>query len=341
MKDIKYFRKDWKIGDDALLLGDSGGFQIATGVIDVKKIDRLTLRKKIFNWLEYNTDIAMNIDIPPFVSGFSGTVSKAVFDECLAFSIENYKYFHENQTGKTNFLNVLQGRTVPQMSAWYDKVKDFEFNGWAVGGATNVKHLMPGIKFLLDKGELTRTGYDYLHLLGVSSNESSIYLAYIQKLLNEIGVDCQLTYDSSSPALSAAHGGYVMFPRPTANTMMRITSRAEYASNIEHLPCFCPVCQKTNLQDIVKFKSESYSLLTLHNLYKFIDFQKVVGRILDFNDWKVYQSVFGAGITRNLKALRHVFVEGKGGASYLYSHFKSVEPNFQENAVEKMSEYFE
>jgi hypothetical protein len=52
------------LDDDVLVFGDSGGFQIATGAL---KWDS-TIREKIFHWLEANSDVAANLDIPPRVT---------------------------------------------------------------------------------------------------------------------------------------------------------------------------------------------------------------------------------------------------------------------------------
>ena len=54
-------RADWGLDKDCLVFGDSGGFQIATGAL---KWD-VALRDTIFQWLENNSDLAANLDIPP------------------------------------------------------------------------------------------------------------------------------------------------------------------------------------------------------------------------------------------------------------------------------------
>ena len=46
---------------NSFVFGDSGGFQIANGTLDWN----LTLRDQIFNFLENNSTVAANLDIPP------------------------------------------------------------------------------------------------------------------------------------------------------------------------------------------------------------------------------------------------------------------------------------
>ena len=55
------FRDQLGLDDGVLVFGDSGGFQIATGAL---KWDG-TIRERIFEWLEHNSDVAANLDIPP------------------------------------------------------------------------------------------------------------------------------------------------------------------------------------------------------------------------------------------------------------------------------------
>ena len=106
--------------EDTFVIGDSGGFQIATGALEWNK----DIRSKIFNWLENNSDIAVNLDIPPR-STYEGK-----FNECLDISYDNFKWFNENQSGKTKFLGVIQGyNQFDQYETWYHKVKGFDFNG--------------------------------------------------------------------------------------------------------------------------------------------------------------------------------------------------------------------
>ena len=55
------FRDQIGLDDEVLVFGDSGGYQIATGALKYSN----DLREKIFHWLEANSDVAANLDIPP------------------------------------------------------------------------------------------------------------------------------------------------------------------------------------------------------------------------------------------------------------------------------------
>ena len=76
----KGIRKEWGL-EDTFVMGDSGGYQIATGAIKWST----AIRQEIFEWLEDNSDVALNIDIPPFAN-YLGK-----YEECLEISYDNFK----------------------------------------------------------------------------------------------------------------------------------------------------------------------------------------------------------------------------------------------------------
>jgi len=182
-----------------LIFGDSGGFQIATGAIKWEE----SLREKIFRWLEDNSNIAINLDIPPRAT-WAGRD-----EEALEISIENFKYFEKHQTGKTKFLNVIQGNSLEQRQKWYEKVKGFNFQGWALGGTGGSYSDFFDCLYLLilNKEHLNKNNYLF-HFLGASTiNEFSFYLQ-LQKSLNDIGCDVIITTDSSTPQRAVIWGTY-------------------------------------------------------------------------------------------------------------------------------------
>lgn len=185
--------------DDVILFGDSGGFQIASGAI---KWD-ITLRDKIFKWLESQCNYSVNLDIPPRLNYANK------FDECLKISSENFKYFAENQSGKTKFLNVMQGDTVERYTKWCQTVKDYPFNGWCLGGVgVNLTNLMSAIAVFIDEIDLFDKNIELVHSLGTSKIIEFAVLSQLQKSLNDIGSHIQVTTDSSSPNNASRFGTY-------------------------------------------------------------------------------------------------------------------------------------
>jgi hypothetical protein len=152
------FRQQLGLDDGTFVFGDSGGFQIATGAL---KWDG-NIREKIFHWLEANSDVAANLDIPPRVT-FENR-----FNDSMDISFDNFKWFEKHQSGKTKFLNVIQGTFNEEYSTWYHKFKDFDFNGWCIGGPKKLVDFMYVIALMLQEREFEKKHVQYVHLLGIS-----------------------------------------------------------------------------------------------------------------------------------------------------------------------------
>ena len=180
-------------------MGDSGGYQIASGAI---KWD-MSIRERIFKWLEHNSDIAMNLDIPPKIK------YEGMYEECLKISKDNFKYFADNQSGNTDFLNVVQGTNDLEYINWYNEMKEYPFQGWAVGGGgRNVFAFMSGVMSLLQGGEHLKDTNKYFHILGISKIKDFLMLNQLQKSLNEVDSNIVVTTDSSSPDRAVVFGSY-------------------------------------------------------------------------------------------------------------------------------------
>jgi queuine/archaeosine tRNA-ribosyltransferase len=193
------FRSELGLTDKNLVMGDSGGYQIASGAI---KWD-ISIREAIFKWLENNADISMNLDIPPKIK------YEGMYEECLKISKDNFKYFADNQTGKTKFMNIVQGTNEYEYMAWYDEMKEYPFQGWAVGGGgRNIYTFMSGVMTLLNGKEHLKGVNEYFHILGISNIKAFLMLSQLQKSLNEVGSNVTVTTDSSSPDRAVVFGSY-------------------------------------------------------------------------------------------------------------------------------------
>ena len=193
-------RDQMGLGKDVLVFGDSGGYQIATGALKYSD----DLREKIFHWLEANSDVAANLDIPP------KTVYENQFEKCADISYDNFAWFEKHQSGKTKFLNMLQGSNPSEYDWWYHKFKHFEFSGWAIGGPQKLVDFMWALALMLKNREFENVQNEYLHLLGISKISDFFILSTIQKLLNKhYGNRIVVTTDSSSPGQYPVYGTFL------------------------------------------------------------------------------------------------------------------------------------
>tara|TARA_Y100001973_G_scaffold60236_1_gene88603 strand:+ start:806 stop:2011 length:1206 start_codon:yes stop_codon:yes gene_type:complete len=194
------YREALGLTKDNLVMGDSGGYQIASGAMkwDVKHRDR------IFRWLEENTDIAMNLDIPPRLK-YQGK-----YAECLQISKENFKYFSDNQTGATQFMNVIQGDDEYTYMNWYNEVKDFDFLGWGIGGCGgSLYRFMSGVLALVNGKEHLKDSTKVVHILGTSKIRDFFMLSQLAKSFSDVGSNALITTDSSSPDRAVVFGTFV------------------------------------------------------------------------------------------------------------------------------------
>ena len=290
------YREKLGLTKDNLVMGDSGGYQIASGAMkwDIKHRDR------IFKWLEENTDIAMNLDIPPRLK-YQGQ-----YGECLQISKENFKYFSDHQTGATKFMNVIQGDDEHTYMNWYNEVKDFDFMGWGVGGCGgSLYRFMSGVLALINGKEHLKDSTKVIHILGTSKIRDFLMLKQLSKSIGEVGSKAIITTDSSSPDRAVVFGTFY-----TGFSMKRGTFESVNFPNEKHqgdiihqfdelpdkrwprLTDFDDVLAETiDWSDVVKWNPDCTIGMRMHNFYLFKDAIQQVEHYIDGHDYILEQVV--------------------------------------------------
>lgn len=199
---------------NSFILGDSGGFQIITGILkcDWKnfKTDD-SLRHKILDWLEHTADYSMTLDVPTLAASepYSSRNGITSFDQCLEYTKFNNDWFIKNRKFNTKLLNSMQGRTVDEAEYWFDHVKDFPFEGFGFGGSTS-KNLVVMLKLLIwmrDYNLMKEGEQDWLHFLGVSRVEFASYYTTIKRMLQKtVNPQLEVSYDAASSFIMATKG---------------------------------------------------------------------------------------------------------------------------------------
>jgi len=289
-----------------LVLGDSGGFQIATEKLKYND----EVRKTIFNWLEYNTNYAMNLDLPPYVSSNNKKRGNNYFDNQLKQSVDNFKFFESNQSGATKFLNILHGRTKEDLEKWYSSVKDFNFSGgWSIGSVSvNIFYILQSFFYLYDMGEFDKINNrnTLIHILGFSKINKILFVSYLQKKLREYNYDINITFDSSTFAFTASFGNYY-FDLVVEGTKRIVFSNTRNYDNIdEYFPCDCPICKNMKIKDILGnreegkgFSSSQYAFISFHNLYRTLCYKEFLDRSLGLLDMSEIDNMIETGKEEN------------------------------------------
>jgi hypothetical protein len=314
------FRQRMGLDPSVQVMGDSGGFQLATGAIQWDP----SFKETIFNWLEENSDIAMNLDLPPRVT------LQGKFNECLDISLENFKYFETHQSGKTAYLTVLQGDNEQEYNYWYNKVKDFNFRGWAFGNCRNVTNLMYSLALMIKNKEFLKPNNNYLHILGASKLYDFFLYEYLQMCLNDYtGGKVQVSTDSSSPALMTVYGGYYFDADYKYGGF--VTAYMERNMNFNEngeLPCKlvnCPACAGRTYKDIIEWKTSSYMYMTNHNMHIFLDTIRTIKR-LQQSHFDLMESLVDPVAVNICKAMKEMFESND--PIQVYEKYKPVYSKF-------------
>ena len=290
------YRDKLGLTKDNLVMGDSGGYQIASGAMkwDIKHRDR------IFKWLEENTDIAMNLDIPPRLK-YQGQ-----YGECLEISKENFKYFSDNQTGATQFMNVIQGDDEHTYMNWYNEVKDFDFLGWGIGGCGgSLYRFMSGVLALINGKEHLKDSTKVIHILGTSKIRDFLMLKQLSKSIGDVGSKAIITTDSSSPDRAVVFGTFY-----TGFSMKRGTFESVGFPNAKHnsdiindfneLPIKSwprltdfddKLAETVDWSDVANWNPDCTIGMRMHNFYLFKDAIQQVEHYIDGHNYILEQVV--------------------------------------------------
>ena len=215
-----------------VIIGDSGGFQIATGVLkwpwEKKKNqtdldwmrDKDKLRMAILRWLEATADYSSVLDVPTYglvkfgfdkITGESLHPGMKTFSDCLNVSLDNYDFFIKHRVeGATKFLNVLQGRNQEEGDIWWNAVKDLPFETWAFSNVQASNFAVNLRRLIIMRDGKYLDGRDWLHYLGNGKIKAGCALTTLQRGIRKyINPDITISYDAASPFVMTAMGQIV------------------------------------------------------------------------------------------------------------------------------------
>jgi len=215
----------------SIMLGDSGGFQIAKGLWegDWKANSGCpraqAKREAVIKWLDGVADYGMTLDIPTWIVNNPEAGAKVGIlkhEEAIAATHYNNEYFIKHRrgidAGGTKILNVLQGASHAEADEWYELMKGYcdptqypgrHFNGWAMGGQNmcDVHLILKRLIALKYDGLLQEGVHDWMHFLGTSKLEWAVLLTVIQRNVRRyINPAFTISFDCASPFLATANG---------------------------------------------------------------------------------------------------------------------------------------
>jgi hypothetical protein len=179
-------------------------------------------------------------------------------------------------------LNVLHGETIKHMEIWYDAVKDFNFDGWAVGMKPPFDPMIQamGFMYLWEKGEYDKSTFKHLHFFGTSGKHVCPTISYVAHKLKGINV----TYDSSSYNIGSIYRTY--YQPFDIGPHLSFGDKFELINpHLKELPCMCPVCQSVgDIQELNKTDIYAGTLLSLHNMWQYIQYNQTLNSLVVHKD---------------------------------------------------------
>jgi|TARA_Y100000310_G_scaffold190872_1_gene190872 hypothetical protein len=304
-------RKIMGLTDKNFVMGDSGGYQICAGSMkwDPK------LRGTILEWLEHNSDVGMNLDIPPRVK-YAGK-----FIECLDLSKENFKYFADNRTGSCELLNIIHGQDVVEFKKWYDTIKDFPFDGWAIGGSGgNLFKFFSGLAVLFEGKEHHKPTTNYIHILGSSRITYFFMLYQLQKSLEDLGLDIVVTSDSSAPDRAVVFGTYYTGYSFKKGTWQSIN----FPNEANHAELVDEFCNLSNLE--FPYTTEFDKIL--RECVDFKDMKQLVGTEGKYSyGMRLHNFMFYTDVLRRIESIvyGHDYILQQSISKELYTILQSID----------------
>lgn len=309
-------------GHDGFILGDSSGYQIATGAIQMSP----QKRRDIYNWLTKHCDLSMTLDTPtgPMYRGKAGYYPS--FNECLFATFGHLVAFESFGASKHPFLNVLQGEGFADCTEWYESVRFFDSYGLAIAGGT--KNPLPvqlwRILDLIEDGVFDDREETWLHFLGVADLKTALLLSVVRKALNERFPQCltEVSYDTSTPFFCAskliAVSDYSVSPYSLTVKFTQINKK-HWAGNPSPFPYqLSEIAKRISMSDIVHMSArgtpfvstEGYLLLMNHNLHAIIQIIDYAHKILECGDEPtVMQRMLPIYLLEAQKLIREILAE--------------------------------
>ena len=245
------YRSD--LGDAKLnVYADSGGFQIATQNLKVSSLD-------VLRWQEGIADVGFTLDSPPFSYNFKVNDSmypRDYFLRCLKKSThEANVMFEARENKKMKLYAVLQGKNLDELHEWFNaQTKEHEFEGYAIA-LTGVVNVVGGVYSWLDVLSFAHEINKPIHWLGRGEPLIALMIAKLSQITKQT-----YTYDTSSSSVDPRFGKYY---DPYFQNLLWLAKNEKDRVNIDTPPCFCPVCSKHTLEEIIN----ANHLLAMHNLY--------------------------------------------------------------------------
>ena len=300
------------LGFDGPVMTDSGAYQqLLYGKVDAQPEEMIKFQETL------STDIAVILDVPTGMTKNKVEALKTV-EETLERAKKGVDI--RDSTKQILWVGPIQGGVNLDLVSYASKeLSRLDYHIHALGSPVQ---LMERYEYdiLVDMIVAAKTNMPSsrpLHLFG-AGHPSMLALA--------VALGCDL-FDSASYALFARDGRYL-----TAHWTYRV-------ENLKELPCNCPVCSKTTIEDLKEMPHEELErLLSIHNLYVLAEEIKAIKQsIVEGRLWEHLESRCRAHpkLFKALKTLKKYekylergdpITKGKGRGIFIYDQNSLIRP---------------
>jgi hypothetical protein len=232
----------------------------------------------------------MTLDIPAWLIH---SATQSHFKQCTEQLAKVTKNLHpiEASRWKNKWFNVVHGITVEEIEYWWDAVKQFKFEGWALAGGTGADggiHQMLYTILRMREDHAFDEGRTSLHVLGVSTLKWAVFFTAIQNALRDQYGDFNVTFDSSSPFLIACEQNKAYISPELSDTLSswgisaaKVEQGYAHRGSTESFPySTSPIGKLLTLGDLnvkgnetakIHFDTMSRYLIANHNVWVLLD----------------------------------------------------------------------
>ena len=251
-------RKALNIPKDVLFIGDSGGYQILTMGVNISPL-------RVIQWFNRSkVDVGFTLDLPVRLDDSNG-----MFDKKMIKSNINANLMIENRGEIKSLYLVVHGNSIDKLETWYrEGTKEHDWDGICVAKRSpTVATTARILSFAISKGVKN------MHILKATSWDDLCLLYYFSDKFD------LLTSDSSSYSCGARFREYI---NPLSGQTIFMGERfAGKNGGLKTLPCRCPACSTTNLNELNGNKKDIGVLINIHNLWLQLDWIYKLNAIKD------------------------------------------------------------
>ncbi len=294
-EDFSNFRQEMKFPDSKLFMLDSGGFELYSQQNNPDPTHQFVQKnltpEKIIKIQEAVADIGLVLDRPPYETN-RVEQDNTFFKSSMEFTKNNTGLALKYRTNPhLKLYGVLHGSSYELITLWYDVMKKYPVDGWSVVPypEANFKSTALFISFILEQH------IDIpVHFLGISGFNSLALIIYLLRN-DQNGLpyfNNLITSDSTSYNIGARMRAYTLpgdfRSKVTIGQIENKYETNEYghdiissksnsqALHLTELPCECPVCSLTDINEMRSATNVGGLAASLHNLYQ----QKILIKVL-------------------------------------------------------------